>query len=116
MDKIVISAAEVAHTEASSDVPTRLEPKLEPAIPSWAKWTLLPLVLVLPVLCLIAIVLRVAMRTLPPRNRYAWTSFIATLLIVSGLLTSVATVLSFPLLLYRRWWEPVWGNWTSKRV
>jgi S1-C subfamily serine protease len=95
MDKIVISAAEVAHTEASSDVPTRLEPKLEPAIPSWAKWTLLPLVLVLPVLCLIAIVLRVAMRTLPPRNRYAWTSFIATLLIVSGLLTSVATVLSF---------------------
>jgi len=35
------------------------------------------------------------MRTLPPRNRHAWTAFLATLLIASGLLTSLATVLSF---------------------
>ena len=95
MDKIVISAAEVAHTEASPEVPARLEPKLEPAVPRWAKWSLSPLVLVLPLLCLMAIVLRVAMRTLPPRTRHAWTSLLATLLIVSGLITSVATVLSF---------------------
>jgi S1-C subfamily serine protease len=95
MEKIVVSAAEVARTEISTDVPTRLEPKLEPAVPAWAKWTLSPVVLVLPLLCLIAIVLRLAMRTLPPRNRYAWTSFLTTLLIVSGILTSVATVLAF---------------------
>jgi S1-C subfamily serine protease len=35
------------------------------------------------------------MRTLPPRNRYAWTSLVATLLIVSGLITSAATVIFF---------------------
>jgi S1-C subfamily serine protease len=53
------------------------------------------MVLFLPLLCLVSIVLRVAMRTLPPRSRHAWTSFLATLLTVSGILTSVATVLSF---------------------
>ena len=95
MDKIVISPAEVAQTETPPDLPVRLEPKLAPAVPRWAKWTLSPLVLVLPVLCLVAIVVRVAMRTLPPRTRHAWTSLLATLLIVSGMLTSVATVLAF---------------------
>jgi len=95
MDKIIISAADVAHTELSPEIPARMESKLEPAVPSWAKWSLSPLVLVLPLLCLVAIVLRVAMRTLPPRTRHAWTSLLATLLIVSGLTTSVVTVLSF---------------------
>lgn len=95
MDKIVISAAEVARTEVSPDVPVRLEPKLEPAVPGWAKWTLSPLVLVLPLLCVVTIVMRVAMRTLPPRTRHAWTSLLATLLIVSGLFTSVAALLAF---------------------
>jgi S1-C subfamily serine protease len=95
MDKIVISAAEVAHTDASPEIPARLEPKLEPAVPTWAKWSLSPLVLVLPLFCLVAIVLRVAMRTLPPRTRHAWTSLLATLLIISGLITSVVTLLTF---------------------
>ena len=95
MEKIVISPAEVAQTQLSPEIPARVEPKLEPAVPPWAKWTLTPMVLVLPLLCLVAIVLRVAMRTLPPRTRHAWTAFLATLLTVSGILTSVATVLSF---------------------
>ena len=91
----MISPAEVAHTEISLDIPARLEPKLEPAVPTWAKWALSPLVLALPLLCVVAIVLRVAMRTLPPRNRHAWTSLLSTLLIVSGLATSLGIVLSF---------------------
>jgi S1-C subfamily serine protease len=91
----VISSAEVAQTQVSPELPVRLEPKLAPAVPRWAKWALSPLVLVLPLLCLVAIVLRVAMRTLPPRTRHEWTSLLATLLIVSGMLTSVATVLTF---------------------
>ena len=95
MDKIVISPAEVARTEISPEVPARLEPKLEPAVPSWAKWTLSPLVLVLPLLCVVAIVMRVAMRTLPPRTRHEWTSLLATLLTVSGLITSVGAVVAF---------------------
>jgi S1-C subfamily serine protease len=95
MEKIVISPAEVAETHVLADQPARLEPKLPPAVPHWAKWTLAPLVLFLPLLCLVAIVLRVAMRGLPPRTRHEWTSLLATLLIVSGMLTSVATVLVF---------------------
>jgi S1-C subfamily serine protease len=93
MEKIVISTAEVADTQSPADQPARVEPKLAPAVPTWAKWTLAPLVLVLPLLCLVAIILRVAMRGLPPRTRHEWTSLLATLLIVSGVVTSVATVL-----------------------
>ena len=95
MEKIVISPAEVAETQSPADQPARLEPKLAPAVPRWAKWTLAPIVLLLPLLCLIAIVLRAAMRGLPPRMRHEWTSFLATLLIISGILTSVAAVLAF---------------------
>ncbi len=95
MEKIVISAAEVAETRVSAEQPAQLETKLTPAVPRWARWTLAPLVLFLPLLCLVAIVLRVAMRGLPPRSRHEWTSMLATLLIVSGILTSVATVLVF---------------------
>lgn len=68
MEKIVISSAEVAETQSPAEQPTRLEPKLAPAVPRWAKWALAPLVLLLPLLCLVAIVLRVAMRGLPPRT------------------------------------------------
>lgn len=95
MEKIVISTAEVAETQVPSDLSLRLESKLSPAVPGWAKWALAPLVLFLPLLCLVAIVLRVAMRGLPPRTRYGWTSLIASLLIASGLITTVATVLAF---------------------
>src|SRR5215475_3665180 len=95
MDKIVISSEEVAQTGVVADAPLRLESKLPPTVPVWAKWVLSPLVLFLPLLCLVAIVLRVAMRTLPPRNRHAWTALLATLLIVSGLITSAATVVIF---------------------
>jgi S1-C subfamily serine protease len=95
MDRIVISSAEVAQTEVSAEGPAGPQSKLPPAIPAWAKWGLTPLVLALPLLCVVAVVLRAAMRTLPPRNRHAWTSLLATLLIVSGLLTSAATVVFF---------------------
>jgi len=95
MEKIVVSPAEVAETQSPADQPARLEPKLPPAVPRWAKWALAPLVMLLPLLCLVAIVLRVAMRGLPPRTRHEWTSLLATLLIVSGIVTSLATVLVF---------------------
>jgi hypothetical protein len=92
MDKIVISPAEVAVTRAPVEQPARLEPGLGPVVPWWAKASLVPLVLVLPLLCLIAIVLRIAMRNLPPRTRHGWSAFLNTLLVTSGLLTSVGTV------------------------
>ena len=95
MDKIIISAAEVAETKTAAEQPGRLEPQLPPVVPWWAKASMSLLVLVLPVLCLVAIVLRVAMRNLPPRTRQGWTAFVNTLLIISGLLTSAAAVVVF---------------------
>jgi putative serine protease PepD len=95
MEKIVIGSREVAEVvPAPLDQPSRLEPKLPTPVPIWARICLSPLVLCLPVLCLISLVLRVAMRGLPPRTRFAWLSFLSTLLIISGILTSVAAVLA----------------------
>src|SRR5260221_14194495 len=39
--------------------------------------------------------MRVAFRGQAPRIRYAWTAFLSTLLVISGFLTSAATVLLF---------------------
>jgi len=93
MEKIVISSSEIAQTTPPPDEPVRLEPKLPPAMPWWAKLALSPLVLVLPLLCVVTVILRAAMRGLPPRTRFAWTGLLATLLSISGLLTSIAAVL-----------------------
>ena len=93
MEKIIISNREIAETAAPAEQPTRLEPKLPPPVPRWAKVALSPLVLVLPVLCLVTVALRIAMRGLPPRTRYAWLAFLSSLLIVSGIVTSTAAVL-----------------------
>jgi len=48
-------------------------------------------------LCLVSIILRVALRGQPPRTRHAWTAFLSTLLIISGILTSLAVVVVFSL-------------------
>lgn len=95
MEKIVISPSEIAQTQAPTEQPAQLEPKLPPVVPLWAKVSMIPLVLALPVLCLVAIVLRVATRGLPPRSRHGWAAFLSTLLIVSGLLSSATAVVLF---------------------
>jgi S1-C subfamily serine protease len=94
MDKIVVSTQELAAIPRVVDDAVRLEPKLPPAIPWWARILFSLLVLVLPVLCLMTIILRISMRNQPPRIKHAWTAFLSTLLIISGFLTSAATVLS----------------------
>jgi S1-C subfamily serine protease len=95
MEKIVIGATEVAEVVPSPpDQPRQLEPKLAPPIPSWIRVVMSPLVFFLPLLCVATLVLRFAMRGLPPRTRIAWLTFLSTLLIVSGILTSLAVVLS----------------------
>jgi hypothetical protein len=92
MEKIVISPAEVAEATAPAEQPARVESNLAPVVSGWAKASLLPLGLVFPLLCVVATVLRIAMRNLPPRIRYGWTAFLNTLLICSGLLTCVGAV------------------------
>jgi S1-C subfamily serine protease len=94
MERLVISPAEVAGIK---DLPIETAgppASLPPAIPWWAKICISPLALVLPVLCILSIIIRVVTRNLAPRIRYAWMSFLLTLLAVSGLLTSIAVVVA----------------------
>lgn len=97
MDKIVVSTQELESVPRTMDVPGRIEAKLPPPISLWAKLAFWPLILVLPLLCLLTIVLRVSTRNQPPRIKHAWTAFLSTLLIVSGFLTTAAAVLSVSL-------------------
>lgn len=97
MEKIVISVDEVERAACAAPEPGKPAAHLPAPISWWAKACLSPLVLVLPVLCLVTILLRVATRGMPPRSRYAWVSFLSTLLIISGFLTSIAGVLLFTL-------------------
>lgn len=90
-----MSRGELAQIHSLPDGPGEVLSKLPPAIPLWAKFCLSPLVLVLPLLCVVTVVLRIAVRGMPPRNRFAWVSFFSTLLAISGLLTSIAVVIVF---------------------
>jgi hypothetical protein len=94
MEKIVIRTGELPETAPLPLEQPRLEPKLQPPVPLWARLAMSPLVLILPLLCLATLALRIAMRGLPPRTRYAWISFLCSLMIFSGILTSIVSVLA----------------------
>jgi len=97
VDKIVISSGELTGIQPEPEQAVRLEPKLPPAIPLWGRLVPILLVPVLPLLCLVTIILRVALRGQPPRTRHAWTAYLSTLLIISGILTSLGVVVVFSL-------------------
>jgi S1-C subfamily serine protease len=97
VDKIVISSGELTDIQPEPEQAVRLEPKLPPAIPWWGRLGPIVLVPFLPLLCLITIILRVALRGQPPRTRHAWTAYLSTLLVISGILTSLAVVVVFSL-------------------
>lgn len=97
MDKIVVSSSELADVGDLSGNPTALQPKLPSPIHWSVKLVLSILMLFLPLLCLVAIILRVSLRNQPTRVQHAWTAFLSTLLIISGFLTSAAGVLVFSL-------------------
>lgn len=93
VSKVIVSAEEVSQIRVEVDAPSGLFEEMPSPVPWWAKIGLMVLVVVLPVLCLLTIVLRIAFRSQPARVRYAWLSFLSTLLIVSGLITVTAGVL-----------------------
>ena len=97
MDRIVVSSREVAEIGDLSTASAPLQPKLPPPIHWGLKAGLSLLVLCLPLLCLFAVIMRVALRNQAPRIRYAWTAYVGTLLIISGFLTSAAAVALFSL-------------------
>jgi hypothetical protein len=95
MDPIVITTQEVAKAQLPVQGAPEMRPKVPNPVPLWARLALVPLVLVLPLLCLVALILRLAVRSQPPRLRQSWASYLLTLLITSGLLFTVLVVLSF---------------------
>jgi S1-C subfamily serine protease len=99
MDHIVITPQEIAKTPAPSPAPQepRSAPRLPSPVPIWAHFLLIPLVLVLPLLSLVSLVIKVTVRKQAPRARQAWSSYLLTLLIISGFFSTVMVVLSFSL-------------------
>ncbi len=89
--KIVISAAEVDSVKVTAD-PLQAA-KLPRAIPVWARLVMLPLVLFLPLLSLVALVMRIALRATAPRTQQAWHSYLLTLMIAASFVFALATVL-----------------------
>jgi S1-C subfamily serine protease len=104
MDRIVITEQEVSTPIASASLlePQPTSPGLPNPVPLWARLLLAPLTLLLPVLCLVALVLKLVLRKRSPREVQAWWSYLLMLLIISGLFSTVLTVLSVSLS-----WAPV---------
>jgi len=95
MDPIVITTQEVAKAQVPVQGAPELRPQIPNPVPLWARLALVPLVPVLPLLSLVALVLRLAVRGKAPRVRQSWASYLLTLLIISGFLSTVLAVLSF---------------------
>jgi len=92
-EKIVVTTDEIERTIPEPNAPPTELKRLPPPIPLWARIALALAVPLLPVLCIVAIILRFAFRTQPPRERNAVTSYLLTLLTASGFLTTVGVVL-----------------------
>jgi S1-C subfamily serine protease len=92
-DRVVVSSEEIEQIKPAPNAPPSSFNRLPSPVPWWARISLSLLVVVLPVLCAVAVILRIAFRNQPPRVKYAWVSFLSTLLVVSGILTTAGTVL-----------------------
>src|SRR5437868_5607840 len=94
MEKLVVTSGEAQAVQLAAD-PLALAPKTPRPIPLWARGLMLPTVLVLPFLCLVTVVIRIALRASAPRTREAWNAYLNTLLVSSALLSMIAGVVLF---------------------
>ncbi|MGC2697030.1 MAG: serine protease [Candidatus Angelobacter sp.] len=94
MEPIVITTQEVAKAQMPVQGALEVRPKLPNPVPLWARLLLVPLVLVLPLLCLVALILRLSVRGQAPRVRQSWASYLLTLLIIGGFLGTMFSVLA----------------------
>ena len=92
-EKVVVSAEEIDRIVPETDAPPTVFQRAPSPIPLWAKIALSLLVPVLPLLCIVAVVLKLAFRTQSPSVRHAMASLLSTLLIISGFLATVLTLL-----------------------
>lgn len=101
MDRIVITTQEVDRTTTPAPGAQETRPRLPSPVPIWARLLLIPLVIVLPLLSLVALIIRVSLRKQTPRALQAWSSYLLTLLIISGFFSTILAVLSISL-----YWAP----------
>src|SRR5262249_52221957 len=94
MDPIVITSQEVAQTQIPVQGAPEVRPSMPNPVPPRARLLLVPLILILPLLCLVALILRVSVRSQAPRVRQSWAAYLLTLLIISGLFSTILTVLA----------------------
>lgn len=94
-DKLVVSNEEIDEVKVAATTASSPVEKLRSPIPVWARCALSILVLVLPLLCIVALIFKIAFRNQPPRVKYAWASFLALLLAMSGIFSTVGAVLVF---------------------
>lgn len=92
-EKVVVSAEEIEQTISEPHSPPNTFQRPASSVPLWARIALSLLVPVLPLLCVVAIILKIALRTQTPRVRLAMASLLVTLLTISGLLATAETVL-----------------------
>jgi hypothetical protein len=97
MDPIVITNQEVAQAQIPVQSAPEVRPKVPNPVPIWTRLLFVLLVPVLPLLCLAALILRVAIRGQAPRVRQTWSSYLLTLLIISGLFSTLLVVLTISL-------------------
>jgi S1-C subfamily serine protease len=99
MDRIVITEQELEQSQPPappvSPDPQGLQPGLANPVPLWARFLLAPLVLFLPLLCLVALIVRLSTRKQTPRELKAWWSYLLTLLIISGFVSTLLAIVSF---------------------
>jgi S1-C subfamily serine protease len=101
MDRIVITTKEVDQVTAPAAPVTPLlqetRPRLPNPVPLWARLLLLPLIVFLPLLSLAALIIKVTVRKQTPRATQAWSSYLLTLLIISGFLSTLLAITTFSL-------------------
>jgi S1-C subfamily serine protease len=99
MDRIVITEQELEQSQPPappvSPDPQGSQPGLANPVPLWARFLLAPLVLFLPLLCLVALIVRLSTRKQTPRELKAWWSYLLTLLIISGFVSTLLAIVSF---------------------
>lgn len=131
MEKIVITTEEArSATESIAAAPLALPPP-KPTIPLGLRFATAPLVLVLPVLCLAAIGIRLALLSSTPRVQLAWAQWLSALLAASGLLTTLLFSIAYftlsrsgpaslpmPLMEFRGTFPalPATETWTAQRL
>ncbi len=99
MDPIVITTHEVDRAQ----IPVQGAPEIRPKVPIWTTWTILtmvllaPLILVLPLICLAALIVMVSVRGRTPRLRQIWSSYLLTVLIISGFWSTAVMVVGVSL-------------------